>query len=719
MEEPYKPVIRVSGQIVGPDHTARGIIVLNYLGSTLFREMKASNSASSQSLLLNSDGYYLIGPSSSSEWAFMLPERKGNLKQELPEIWQKLTAQPSGWFEAKRHLFVFLTIDPASSAIDYPPLRMPLLGGERLRWTLVKKVPDQAIWNQVRGIRRGLWATCTAGILTLAPMVWFGLFTIQRRRLAMQRLQESERRLTESLEHERELTLKARAAERAKSEFLAVMSHEIRTPMNGVIGMTSVLADTDLTERQREYVSTIQNSGEALLSVINDILDFSKIESGRLDLESRPFDVRQCVENVIGLFSAQIREKKLEAAHLIAPNVPASLLGDSMRLQQILNNLVSNAVKFTDQGEIVIHVDCRNYTETSCDVLFSVKDTGIGIPPDAIDKLFQSFQQVDSSMTRRYGGTGLGLAISKRLAELMGGTMWVESEHGAGSTFFFNVVLPPAPVDTPIDRPAAGTLPGSALIVDDNATNRQILAAQLKDWGMTAVCVASGTAALEELARRPFDVGLIDLQMPEMDGVTLAREIRRRSGPPLILLSSDGVRLSGEKGGLFADQVLKPVKQSLLLDALHRIGSGSGGDRSGKTAKRFDGTLAARRPLRILVAEDNTINQKVALLMLGRLGYQVDLAANGQEAVTKASEKIYDLVLMDIQMPEMDGVEATRLIQRDRGDRAPFIVALTANAMEGDREKFLSLGFDGYMSKPVSPEILREFLEAVPIVTLP
>ena len=507
----------------------------------------------------------------------------------------------------------------------------------------------------------------------------------------------------------------AEAAARAKSEFLAVMSHEIRTPMNGVIGMINLLSDTTLTETQRDYLNTIRTSGEALLKVINDILDFSKIESGKMPLENSPFRIRQCVEEAIDLFATQIRAKQLEVAYLIEAGVPANLMGDVMRLRQIFVNLVGNAIKFTAQGEIVINVKCEHQDDDGCHLLFSVADTGIGIAPEAAGLLFQSFQQVDSSTTRRYGGTGLGLAISKRLATLMGGTMWVESKLGIGSTFFFSAVMRPSDAPDPENQQHDPALLNSCsvLIVDDNATNRRILEAQLTIWGMTPTIAASGREALQKLSQQRFDCALLDFQMPEMDGVTLAREISKQVGIPLILLSSSGERLIGEEGALFEAQVPKPIRQSALLNALLRIARVRQPLVQQPVEKQFDTGLAAEKPLRILLAEDNAVNQKVALLMLSRLGYTADLAVNGLRVLDALGKSQYDLILMDIHMPEMDGIEAARIIRERYRDKKPTIIALTAEALEGDRERFLALGFDNYLSKPLKPKALQEMLKSV------
>jgi signal transduction histidine kinase/DNA-binding response OmpR family regulator len=516
---------------------------------------------------------------------------------------------------------------------------------------------------------------------------------------------------------QKQLTHAARAAERAKTEFLAIMSHEIRTPMNGVIGMTSILADTDLTEMQRECITTISTSGESLMTVINDILDFSKIESGRMELESRAFNLRDCVEEALDLFAAQIRVKGLEAVYQVAPDVPSNLIGDAMRLRQILVNLIGNAIKFTPQGEIVIHVECKGQEPKGYQLLFSVVDTGIGISEEGIEKLFKAFQQVDTSTTRRYGGTGLGLVISKRLAEFMGGAIWVKSVPGSGSSFFFSVTLPASDAPAPAHQsPKPGILLArSVLIVDDNATNRGILEIQVKMWGMKSFSASSGAEALQKMAEQDFDVILMDLLMPEMDGFTLAREIRRHSQTPLILLSSSGEMLSEEDAKLFKAQISKPIKHSSLFNALLDI-LGTESRQLNIVEKKFDSTMAIKHPLRILLTEDNPVNQQVGLLMLSRLGYTADLAKDGQRALDAAEKTQYDLILMDIQMPNMNGIDAARLIREKQGEECPSIFALTAEALEGDKQRFLDLGFDGYLSKPLQTRTLQETLLTISAV---
>ncbi|TIH12440.1 hybrid sensor histidine kinase/response regulator [Marinifilum sp. JC120] len=707
IEQPLKPMIRISMPVYDKAERRIGLVVLNYLGQQIIDgildNIEGPNNHSMLSMLLNSDGYWLLSPDRTQEWAFMYPDRKEiNFRTVNPEAWKQISSSPDGQFSSTDGLYTYSTI------VVSPEVGKRELNGNVRRWKIVCLTPESTI-NAMHSRVSSRYAIVYCGIILL---ILFGALTRARfvtaRVLGQKKLEIAK--------------LAAEDANRAKSDFLARMSHEIRTPMNAIIGLTHLALKTALSPKQHDYLTKVDMSAKSLLGIINDILDFSKIEADRLEMEKVDFLLDDVFNDILNILGLQAEQKGLELLLMVRSTVPNLLVGDRLRLGQVLLNLAGNAIKFTESGEIIISAELVEESGSIAKIRFSIKDSGIGISPEQSSKLFQPFSQADDSISRRFGGTGLGLTISKRLVELMGGTMELKSEMGKGSEFFF--VIPFGLQSRHIQEHyiyPEDVRGMRVLVVDDSKMLRTVLDKVLQSFTFDVVTAENGKQALSLLHEhdksKPFKLVVTDWRMPDIDGIELVQKIKGggllENIPKIIMLTAYGhneIRHRAEQIDLDGF-MLKPFNRSLLFDTI--MGAFAHDDyRVRETLQENirNGIPANVAGSHILLAEDNKINQQVAREILEGADVTVSIANDGQEAAEMVRTNTYDAVLMDIQMPIMNGFQAVKSIRSDENLQSLPIIAMTAHALVGDREKSLLAGMNDHVTKPIDPDLLMEVL---------
>lgn len=710
VEEPRNPTLRLATPLIDGNGERHGIVVLNYRGNELLDRFSFGN-AHRPVWLVNEKGYWLKGPSPEHEWGFMYARNDLAMGHEYPDAWKRIQSVKSGRFKTDDGLWTFRSVYPLSVINAGLKAHISQVFNDETEyvWKVVSFMPEGGLHAGFGylAFRLGLFSVLLLTISCVGSMLVCQAQT--KEAIAREALEEKVAELDVKNRDLDEAKAQAEHVAQIKADFLANMSHEIRTPLNAVVGMTDILTHCKLEGEARECADIIHASGETLVQLVNDILDFSKIESGKLHIEEHDFDLIECVEGTLDLLCLNAAEKGIELTCEIQPGVPPVVCGDFVRLRQVLLNLLSNALKFTEAGEVDVVVE-SDAVEGGHELLFSVKDTGIGIDENQVERIFESFTQADSSTTRRFGGTGLGLTISRNLAKLMGGRMWVESTVGQGSVFRFTIRVGNAGKHQPVVRKPL-PLPldcTDVLVVDDNDTNRRIICAQLTRWGLAPRPFSSPREALKSIADGDaYALMVCDVQMPDMDGIMLVSEIRKHRSArelPILILTSRGADIPGDVD-VFAS-LNKPVKVELLYNA---IASVLRGEMLPSAAPGAQMCSLDAQGLKILVVEDNRLNQEVMKRLLEKLGVVPDFAGDGQVGVEMDEATEYDIVFMDVQMPVMDGYEATRrLVKRHGNDRTkPWIIGMSAHAMEEHREIALSVGMNDYIAKPVKFSALK------------